>query len=377
MTAVPSPESTVHVRAVDQLAPRLVSWLWPGRLALGKLAILDGDPGLGKSLVALDLCARLSTGRPFPDDGPGPGPANALVLNGEDGAADTIRPRLQALGADLSRVFVLEVDDDTGAALLRLPTQTDLLEAAMARTQARLVVIDPLMEFLDPSICTGSDQSVRRALAPLARLAAKYQCVILLVRHLNKRGGPHASYRGGGSIGFLAACRSGWLIAPEPHVPHRRVLAQVKNNLAPPQPSLAYEIVAQEGAPPSLSWLGVSPLTADQLLEGAATAEYGGPRDRAKEFLTDFLEDGARTVREIWATAEEQGVSWRTLRRAKQDLQIRSQRVRVDDQLLHYWLLRGQELPPTVPPEAVPPSLEEWLAPLREKYPPSTPLDDD
>src|SRR5437762_3142182 len=93
---------------ISQLTPRPVSWLWPGRLALGKLAILDGDPGLGKSLLALDLCARLSTGRPMPDGSAGPGVCNSLILNAEAGAADTIRPRLQALGADLERVFVLE-----------------------------------------------------------------------------------------------------------------------------------------------------------------------------------------------------------------------------------------------------------------------------
>src|SRR5881227_1267701 len=114
----PTTASLPWVRAVSQLTARPVTWLWPGRLALGKLNILDGDPGLGKSLVALDLCARLSTGRPFPDGGPGPGVGNALVLNGEDGAEDTVRPRLQALGADLERVFVLaQVAEGTGEPL--------------------------------------------------------------------------------------------------------------------------------------------------------------------------------------------------------------------------------------------------------------------
>src|SRR5438477_3751828 len=94
-------------RPVSELRPRPLAWLWPGRLALGKLAILDGDPGLGKSLVTLDLCARLTTGRPFPDGGLGPGPAAALILNGEGASADTIRPRLQGLGADLDRAFIL------------------------------------------------------------------------------------------------------------------------------------------------------------------------------------------------------------------------------------------------------------------------------
>jgi len=127
-----TPDSmSLAVRPVSQVTARPVSWLWPGRLALGKLALLDGDPGLGKSLLALDLCARLSTGRPFPDGTPSPGPANSLVLNAEDGLEDTIRPRLEALGADLDRVFVLDYHaqaDHTDAGLLRLPAQLDLLD---------------------------------------------------------------------------------------------------------------------------------------------------------------------------------------------------------------------------------------------------------
>src|SRR5881397_1459802 len=117
----------MRLQRMSQLAARSVAWLWPERLALGKLSILDGDPGLGKSLLALDLCARLSTDRPFPDGSPGPGVANSVVLNGEDGAADTIGPRLEALGADLARVFVLDHDDDLSAPL-RLPTETAALE---------------------------------------------------------------------------------------------------------------------------------------------------------------------------------------------------------------------------------------------------------
>src|SRR5437762_11065570 len=105
---------------ISQLTPRPVTWLWPGRLALGKLAMLDGDPGLGKSLLALDLCARLSTGRPFPDGSSGPGASAAIILNAEDGEEDTTRPRLQALGADLERLFVLHPEEDAGQPL-RLP----------------------------------------------------------------------------------------------------------------------------------------------------------------------------------------------------------------------------------------------------------------
>src|SRR5271169_347688 len=161
-----------------------VPWLWPGRLPLGKLVLLDGDPDLGKSLLALDLCARLSTGRPFPDGRPGPGPSSALVLSAEDNAADTIVPRLQRLGADLGRVFVWQRQRDDEPWPWRFPAQADRLDEALAQTDARLLVIDPITAFLDDSVLCASDHSVRRALAPLMYLAEKHRCTPLMHRHL-------------------------------------------------------------------------------------------------------------------------------------------------------------------------------------------------
>src|SRR5262245_49573253 len=181
----------MHLRTISSLTPRPLTWLWPKRLALGKLALLDGDPGLGKSLLALDLCARLSTGRPFPDGTPSPGPANALVLNGEDGDEDTVRPRLQGLGADLDRVFVLDRADQAGGPL-RLPAQLDRLEEAVRLTRARLLVIHPIMAFLGEDVLTMSDQSVRRLLHPLGQVATRHECAVKMVRHLNKGSGGRA-----------------------------------------------------------------------------------------------------------------------------------------------------------------------------------------
>jgi hypothetical protein len=365
------------LQPASQLTPQAIDWLWPFRLAVGKLAILDGDPGLGKSLLALDLCARLSTGRPFPDQAAGIGPAPALILNGEDGAEDTIRPRLTALGADLERVFVLRRRPGPAHEPLRLPTHTDFLAGALAHTRARLVVIDPIMAFLEPGVVTGSDQSVRRALYPLACLAEEYRCVILLIRHLNKAVNLRALYRGGGSTGIVGVCRSGWLVARDPHDHHRRILAELKTNLAAAQPSLAFTVAAAAAGSPTITWLDACPWTADQLLAAAAAPPPPvPPRDRARDFLASVLADGSRTSREIWELAQEQRLTRSTLRRAKRKLDIRSLRVWADGKRLSYWLLPGQQLPATVPPDAAPPDLEEWLAPLREKYPPPTPLDD-
>ena len=171
-------------------------------------------------------------------------------------------------------VFVWSAQDELDQAL-RFPANLDVLDHALARSDARFLVLDPVMAFLDASVMANSDQGVRRALAPLARLAVLHRCAVLLVRHLNKHGGTHALYRGGGSIGLLAACRSGWLIGRDPHQPERRVLAQEKNNLAGPQPSLAYELQVHADTPPTIAWLS-APVrgAAAQLL---ATHAAGGP----------------------------------------------------------------------------------------------------
>jgi len=181
------------IKPADQVVAQSVSWLWRDRIPLGKLVIMDGDPDLGKSLLALDLCARLSTGQPFPDGRPGPGPAKALVLSAEDTAADTIVPRLRQLGADVQRVFVWQRQRDDEVWPRRFPAQVDRLDEALCRTGARLAVIDPIMAFLDDSVLCASDQSVRRALAPLdalGRQAPMRPAPGLFL--LRERGGPAA-----------------------------------------------------------------------------------------------------------------------------------------------------------------------------------------
>jgi AAA domain-containing protein len=191
-------------------------------------------------------------------------------------------------------------------------------------TRAALVVIDPIMAFLGQGVLTCSDQSVRRALLPLAQLAEQHACVILMVRHLNKRGG-RSLYRGGGSIGLVGACRSGWLLGDDPLQPGRRVLAEIKNNSAAPQPSLAYTVEKPTDGPPLLSWHGPVEWTADNLLaRRIRVSAHDLPRERARKFLKHFLAEGPRTTREIWPAGQEADLSERTLRRAAEDLAIRS-----------------------------------------------------
>jgi len=361
---------------LNRLMPRTLDWLWPNRLALGKLAMFDGDPGRGKSLVTLDLCARVTTGRPMPDGTGQTQPSRAAIIQAEDDAEDTVMPRLSALGADLDNIFVFGSDSEHEADPFSLPSHTARLDRALEANKPRLVVIDPIMAFLDRNVLAVSDQSVRRALSPLARLAEKHHCAMILVRHMNKKPGSRAMYRGGGSIGFNAACRSSWLFAADPDDPTRLVMAEIKNNLAGPQPALAYRVHRRDDAPPLLEWLGPTSWTAEQLLYRNGKKPIGPtPREKACTFLASFLEAGPRPTLDIWQEAQRLGLKKRTMRYARHCLSIRSLSVMTDNKLLTWWLMPGQTLPDSIPPEQRPDDIEDLLAPLRARYP-GDPLDD-
>ena len=217
----PSTES--HVRPMSGVPPRPVEWLWPGWIPLGKLTVLDGDPGVGKSTLLLDLAARLSRDGVMPDGAVGPVGAS-LILSAEDGEEDTIKPRLAAAGGVAERIFTLPAvrGDDGEMRPPEVPLDLPAIEAAVRQYGARLLVIDPLMAYLTGADA-GSDQDVRRALFKLARLAERRSFAVVCLRHLSKVGGDKAIYRGGGSIGIVAAARSGLVVAADPDDPDRRI----------------------------------------------------------------------------------------------------------------------------------------------------------
>jgi hypothetical protein len=206
---------------------------------------------------------------------------------------------------------------------VRLPSQLGRLEGALERSEARLVVFDPILDFLDANVNPNSDRSSRKALAPLVRLMARRSCVPLMHRHLNKSTSKRALYRGRGAIGLVAACRTAWVVGRDPVDAGRCVLAQVKNNRAPLQPSLSYTVQAESSGAPRLCWLGISPFGADEVVGGLSR---GSVRTQARAFLSSVLRDGPVLAREIWALSQKQGLRERTLKRAKQELCIRSQR---------------------------------------------------
>ena len=344
---------------LDEMTVSAVSWLVPGWLPRGKMVILDGNPGMGKSLITLDLCARVTTGRAVFADGEAGEPGNVVLLDAEDSGADVVLPRLKALGADLARVYYFHQQEDH---LPRIPSQIRVLDDIVRKTEARLLVVDPIVAFLDTSIQVGSDLSIRQALQPLGKVSQERGSCTVMNRHLNKDTRLQAMYRGGGSIGFHGACRVSWLAAADPLDPGRRVLAQVKNNYAPLQPSVGYRLETRDDEMPVLHWLERVPWAADQL---AASKRLFEPVDLAKEFLLTFLEAGARPRREVLDAAATHQLAERTVERAKTELKIQSQPGKLAGKYAMYWRLPEQELATTSATENLP-EVEEWLRPFRE-----------
>jgi hypothetical protein len=324
---------------LSTVRPERVEWLWPGRIPLGKLTILDGDPGLGKSVLSLDLAARMSRGLPMPDDAPGR-QGGVVLLSAEDGLEDTIVPRLEAAGADRSRILALEsVGMGTDRHLPSLPEDIIHIIAAIARVHALLVVVDPIMAYLDGKVNAHRDQDCRRALHPLAAMAQKYGVAVVVVRHLNKATGGSAIYRGGGSIGIIGAARSGLLVAKDPDNPDRRILASTKCNLAKLPPSLAYDLSTADNGALRIGWMGASPHSAESLLAAPRDDEDRDAIQDAQEVLRSILEGGSRPAAEIKKEARKAGVSERTLSRAKTILGVRSKRIGFSKSGEWYWEL--------------------------------------
>jgi hypothetical protein len=314
---------------LSTVKPQCVRWFWPGRIPFGKLTILDGDPGLGKSVLTVDLAARATRGLslPFEDREPGDDrePTAVVLLNAEDSLEDTIRPRLDAAGADVERVLSLDkIPDGDNDRLPVLPNDVPYVRIACRRMGAKLVIVDPLSAFLGSDTDTHKDQDCRRALYPLAVMAQELGAAIVVIRHLNKAAGGNPLYRGGGSIGIIGAARSGLLVARDPDNPDRRVLASTKCNLAKLPSSLAFDLSTATNGALRVGWIGPSAHTAESLLAAPHNDEDRGTVNDAVEVLRVILSSGSRPAKDVKREARNAGVTERTLLRAKAILGIRS-----------------------------------------------------
>lgn len=329
--------STPNIVRLAEVQPTNVQWLWPRRFALGKLSLLVGDPGLGKSFLTLDMAARVSRGGAWPDSPSEPSPAGGVVLvSAEDDLGDTIRPRLDAAGADVERINALEsVTRGQGNDVpFSLPVDLPALERAIEQTPGcRLVIIDPITSFL-AGVDSHRNADVREALRPVSDLAARHGVAVVAVSHLTKSARTPAIYRTMGSLAFTAAARAVWCVIKDPADERRRLFLPVKNNLAIDNSGLAYrlETLDEGGTPildsdriPVVTWeMEPVRLSVDDALMLHRDDKGSGALATAIDWLQRALEtnDGQLEAGRVKQLAQQEGISDRTLRRARESLGV-------------------------------------------------------
>lgn len=303
---------------MSEVQPEPVRWLWTRRIPLGMLSFIEGDPDVGKSTALLDIAARVTLGHAMPgEEGEGP-PGNVIMWAPEDPAAQVIRPRLDAAGADTERVRLITDP-------LTLPDDVGALEAMIQADGARLLIIEPLTGALSGRTDSYKDHDVRRALMPLVELAQRTGAAVVAIRHLRKGEGS-AIYRGGGSVAFGALARSVLAVGRDPADPEARIMARTKGNLSPLPPALRYRFVTVNDVA-RIEWLGECNITADELLQTQAQKRKAPALESAIEVVRELLLDGPMLVADLDEQAQAAGVSAKTLRRAKEALGVRSKQV--------------------------------------------------
>lgn len=338
--------------------PQKVVWMEPGFLPYGKLVLLEGDPGVNKSTLALHIAACLTRGWQIFGSGPARRAQNVLLISFEDGVADTIRPRVDALGGDPKRIFVFrgvatgKADEERQPIL---PDDIPLIKAMIEENNISFVIVDPLGAGLSEGTDSHKDASVRRVTGLLARLAEETDVCLFAIRHLIKGAAANAMRAGGGSIAFIAAARVAMVVhlhpddIEKPQHERRRVLACVKNNLAPFPASRMFELVppADSVDHPTLRWVGETALSADDLNAAHSTPdseERAASNERA-EWLREVLSGGPVASKDVYRVGRETGHNDRALRRTAKLIGVTIRREGAGAAHRSYWELRSCSTP--------------------------------
>jgi hypothetical protein len=322
-------------RCLKDVSRKVIEWLWPNYIPRGMITLFDGDPDQGKTFVTLDLAARVSRGWPMPPAPPGSvtDPGHVIVMSAEDSLEQTIKERLDALGADQSRIIYIEAvtdnpDDPEASQPLVLPDDLALLEERIKAHSAKLVIIDPFSAWISGKYDANKDSDVRKILHRIKLVAERTGAVFIIVRHLNKVSKEsNPMYRGGGSIGIIGAARAAFLFASDSGEPRseRHIFARIKGNLCPVPPSLAYRI-EPSGLSAVVRWEGEVDITAADLL-ATFTMQSGAEKvGRAVRFLAKKLSSEPVAAVTLFEEALKEDISKGTLRRAKRFLGVKAKK---------------------------------------------------
>lgn len=294
----------------DTVSAKAVEWLWYPYIPYGKITILQGDPGEGKSTMMIQIAALITNGNLMPD-GSGEGiPGNVIYQAAEDGIEDTVKPRLEAAGADCRRIAFLEQSNEEPIRL-----DDERLAQAIKRLQAKLLVIDPLQAYLGADGDMKSN-SIRAVFGRLGKVAERTGCAVVLIGHMNKSSSTKGIYRGLGSIDIAAVARSILMVGRDRNNPNIRVLLQIKNNLAPEGRAFVFELNPKSG----FSWIGQDDYEMEDLLLQKAKGE--SKLDKAKDYLKLLLSGSDLPCADIMEKMHTNGIGTRTVEQAKKDMGI-------------------------------------------------------
>ena len=333
-----------RIITMSNVAEEEIEWLWYPYIPFGKITVIQGDGGDGKTTMALAIAAALTTGQPLPCGKTTPYPTAVIFQTSEDGLGDTVKPRLNNVGADCSKIFVIDESEDAGG---ELSLSDERIEAVIRDTGAKLFIIDPLQSYLGAKVDMHRANEVRPIMKRIGLVAESTGCAIVLIGHLNKNSANKSQYRGLGSIDIQAVARS-VLTVGRPNTPNKslRVFVQTKSNLAPEGGAIAFELDSDNG----FRWVGKYNISVDELLGGGSpVGERVSTYGQAVEFLQTELANGEVRATELLTNAEKHGISERTLNSVKKDLSIKS----IKRENGWHWKLSAEDVTDSTTPERV------------------------